>query len=192
MNDIILSHIGKEYGGRAVLQNLSVQFPGGGISAITGPSGCGKTTLLRILLGLEKPDRGSISGCGDACAAVFQEDRLCEDFSAQTNVRLALPKNIPQEEILRCLTDLGLPQEQLHEPVRQFSGGMKRRVAIARALLSDSKCWIMDEPLKGLDDETRLHTVHCILKRRAGRTLIFVTHDPQELELLNAQTILPL
>lgn len=153
-----------------------------------GPSGCGKTTLLNILLGLERTDRGTITGLPGRMSAVFQEERLCEDFSAVTNVRLVTGKSVSDEEIARCLSSLGL-SGSTHVPVRELSGGMKRRVAIARAVLAEGELLILDEPFKGLDEATR-ETVAAEMRRRTiGKTVVMVTHDPAEAMMMEAEVI---
>ena len=85
MTDLILEHISKRYGDHVVLEDFSARFPAGQCTCIMGPSGCGKTTLLRIILGLEQPDHGTIQGQVRPVSAVFQENRLFEDFSALSN-----------------------------------------------------------------------------------------------------------
>ena len=125
MKDLVLNSVGRAFDGRKVLENVSLRFPAGSVTCILGPSGCGKTTLLRIAAGLEKPDSGIVEGIPDQIGFVFQEDRLCEEFSAVSNVRLATGKNMPKEEIVRNLEEIGLG-DALDKPVRDFSGGMKR------------------------------------------------------------------
>ena len=94
MNDLVLHHISKRFGEKTVLDDLSHRFPAGRCTCIMGPSGCGKTTLLRIVLGLERPDGGTVEGRPDRIAAVFQEDRLFEGFSALSNVAAVCPKAV--------------------------------------------------------------------------------------------------
>lgn len=95
----------------------------------------------------------------------------------------------PVEEINQILEEI-LPRETLSQPVREFSGGMKRRAAIARALLAESEILVMDEPFTGLDENTKGQVLEFLLKYRKGRTLIFATHQEEELELLGAEKIL--
>ena len=151
MNDLILEQVTKGFGDHVVLQEFSARFPGGQCTCIMGPSGCGKTTLLRLILGLEQPDSGRILGQTFPMAAVFQENRLFEDFSALSNVTAVCSKE-RRSEAAQHLIALGLG-ESLHAPVRTLSGGMKRRVAVARAVLAPGEILILDEPFTGLDRE---------------------------------------
>ena len=161
-------------------------FPEGKITCIRGRSGCGKTTLIRLLLGLDIPDKGKIEGISDRkISAVFQEDRLCENLSAASNIRLVCTETISDRELEEAYKAVAL-----QKPVRELSGGMRRRVSILRALLADSDCVIMDEPLRGLDEKTRTKTIDYILKKTEGKTLIFVTHEEQEAVWLKADKTL--
>lgn len=165
-------------------------FPEGKITCIRGRSGCGKTTLIRLLLGLDIPDKGKIEGISDRkIRAVFQEDRLCENLSAASNTRLVCTETISDRELEEAYKAVALT-EVWQKPVRELSGGMRRRVSILRALLADSDCVIMDEPLRGLDEKTRTKTIDYILKKTEGKTLIFVTHEEQEAVWLKADKTL--
>ena len=128
----------------------------------------------------------------DKISAVFQEDCLCEDFSAISNIRAVTGKKISKENISSTLKELGLSSNDLTLPSRELSGGMKRRVAIARALLAESDLIIMDEPFKGLDIETRSSVIKVILNSisQSKRTLIIITHSPEEAELLSSDKII--
>ena len=158
----------KAFDGKQVLRDFSAVLPAGRVTGLMAPSGTGKTTLLRILMGLERPDRGTITGLqGLRLSAVFQEDRLCENLNPVSNLRLVTP----------ALS---------REPVRELSGGMRRRVAILRALLAEYDLLFLDEPFKGLDRETKEVVMADTRRRCDGRTVLFVTHDPTELEAMGA------
>ena len=86
--DIVVSHLWKSYGEKTVFAGFSCQIPRGSRCAVLAPSGSGKTTLLRLLLGLEAPDAGTITGVPAECSAVFQEDRLIPKRSALENLSL--------------------------------------------------------------------------------------------------------
>ena len=130
------------------------------------------------IFGLEKPDTGSVEGVPEEIGFVFQEDRLCEDFSAISNVRLVTGKSMPKEEIIRHLTEIGLGTTWTDLYTNR--GGMKRRVAIVRAVCYPAL--ILDEPFKGLDEKLRLEVIDYIRKYTGGKTVICVTHDPDDAE----------
>jgi len=182
VNDLILTNITKAYGEKVVLDCFSHTFPAGKRTCIMGPSGCGKTTLLRIILGLETTDGGTITGRPERVSAVFQENRLFEDFSALSNLA-AVCHHGDKEVMTDHLTELGLG-DSLHKPVRTLSGGMKRRVAIARAVLAPGELMILDEPFTGLDQDTKKIVLDYLKHHSQGRTLLVVTHDPAERDAL--------
>lgn len=192
MNDITLDRISKAYGDKTVLRGLTAVIPAGRVTAVMAPSGAGKTTLLRLLLGLEEPDSGTVSGVPKSCAAVFQEDRLCPGLSAEKNIKMALGHGADTTEIRALLAELGIAAEDAAKPAELLSGGMRRRAAIARALLADAELLTLDEPFKGLDTENMRRTAAVILARTASMTVVLVTHSETEAELLNAQNILSL
>lgn len=188
MSDLVIQGLNKRFGEKRVLEAYSATIRAGRVTCVMGPSGCGKTTLLHILMGLEQADSGTITGLPERISAVFQEDRLCEDFSAVSNIRLVTGKTVSEDEIMQCLSAFGLAgSEQV--PVRELSGGMKRRVAIARAVLAEGELLILDEPFKGLDEATREAVATEMKRRIAGRTVLMVTHDPAEAVLMDADVL---
>ena len=185
---IRISGLEKAYGEHRVLEALSMTLPSGETSCIMGPSGCGKTTLLRILMGLEKADGGVIEGIPEKKSAVFQEDRLCDDLSGKTNIRLVCPKKDPSL-IEEGMENLGLG-ESMDRPVREYSGGMRQRTAILRALFADWDILFLDEPLKGLYEKIKKVTAEYIRSRTRGKTVLCVTHDPGDVDLLGASRVI--
>ena len=174
--EIAVKHLCKSFGGRTVLRDLTFTA-GPGITAVMAPSGTGKTTLLRILLGLERPDSGTVEGlAGKRLTAVFQEDRLLEHLSAEGNLRFVLGRVYDPAAARALLDRLGLPDTGA-QPVREFSGGMKRRLALARALLAPFDALALDEPFTGLDRENRDLALACIRETAGDRPVLLVTHD---------------
>ena len=177
-----------------VLDRFSMEFPVGATVALMGSSGSGKTTLFRALTGLIQPDEGTITGIDPTrISVVFQENRLCEQLTALRNVLLPLdqtPENIKKAQSL--LDSVGLTSEVWNRRVRELSGGMKRRVAIVRSLLFPAEVYLMDEPIKELDETNRDIVARCIREYTAGKTLIFSTHDPDDLEKLHADHLINL
>ena len=172
----------KSYGGAAVLQGVSFTAEIG-LTRVTGSSGIGKTTLLRILLGLESADSGTVTGV-ETPAAVFQEDRLCPQLTAAANLTLTGHGLTPQDAE-RELRTLGFTDAELALPAARLSGGQKRRAALLRALLCrDAKTLLLDEPFTGMDAELVEDAV-AATKRLAGeRPTILVTHDRTAADLL--------
>jgi NitT/TauT family transport system ATP-binding protein len=189
--DIKITRLNKAYGGQVVLKDFSACFPGGETTCIMGDSGLGKTTLLHMIMGVVPADSGQIEGVRtqEPMGVVFQEDRLLEGFNAMANIRFAAAKGVARPEIKLHLEALGLGGS-LDKPVSQLSGGMKRRVAIARAILSQAALLFLDEPLKGLDAQTKAQVIHYIRQHTKGKTTLMVTHSPEEAELMGGHVFL--
>lgn len=175
---ITLQSVSKSFDGKVILHDINWTIQPGEQWQICGPSGIGKTTLLRLLMGLETQDTGSITGTAELCfAPVFQENRLVGHWGATANVALVCADHSRVQELLTAL----LPKDALDQPVRTLSGGMRRRVALARALASDSDILVLDEPFAGLDEPTAQRAMKTIAQYRAGRTLVLVSHGSETL-----------
>ncbi len=183
MCDLNIHNLCKAFNGKVVLDHVNAVLPAGQITGLMAPSGAGKTTLLRILMGLEKADSGSIDHLAHRkLSAVFQEDRLVDHLDAVANIRLVNPQ-LPASQILEALEQFGLA-EAARQPVRELSGGQKRRVALLRGILADFDFLILDEPFKGLDQKTKEAVMEKTRTACQGKTVLFVTHDPSELEAM--------
>lgn len=193
MTVISVEHICKSYGSLNVLEDLSLELSSRSVCCLMGPSGTGKTTLLRLIMGLEAPDSGLIRFSGTKqrprFSAVFQENRLCEAFSPEENIRLVTGRTMPPAQIRQELSII-LPEESLSRPVFTLSGGMKRRTAVCRAMVAPSDVVIMDEPFTGLDEETKSQTIAYIKSRLHGRLLLLSTHQEEDVDLLGGTRIL--
>lgn len=187
--NIIITDLCKTFDDNEVLKNVNITLKDNSIYCLMGTSGIGKTTLLRILMGLEHADSGSISGIDNkSISCMFQEDRLILNLSAIDNVRIVLRGKNNRAEVRNNLLSI-LPDDSLDMPVSSLSGGMKRRVALARALSYPGKLIILDEPFTGLDKDTKLNVIDYILKMRNNRTLIITTHGTDDANLLGAEII---
>lgn len=186
--DIKVIGITHSFGEKRVFHDFSAEFPMGELTCLMGPSGSGKTTLLSIMMGIIRPCAGTISGVPRLKSAVFQEDRLCEDFSAASNIRVVLGRKTDKALIKRNLESIGLGGETSR--AGDFSGGMKRRVALVRALMAQSDIIFLDEPFKGLDEETKSAAMDYFMSNRNGRTAIMVTHSMDEVRELNGRLLL--
>ena len=183
--NISLKDIKKSYGEKQIFDGLNLEFVEGEVNCLMGRSGCGKTTLLNLIMGIDKDYSGEIKGLPAHLGVVFQENRLCEDFSVLSNIRMVCD-NADPGEIQANLDAVGLG-DNLRTPVKDLSGGMKRRVALVRAILSRGDLLILDEPFKGLDDDTIKSVADYLLAGRKKRTVIMVTHDPEEVNMLGGR-----
>ena len=161
---IKLNNLTVAYNDNTVISDLTYEFAKGN-TAITGSSGIGKTSLINAILSLI-PYKGTIES-DEKYSVVFQEDRLCPYLTAFKNVRLVCND---KDKIADGFAAMGL-SDCMNEKVISLSGGMKRRVAILRAVLADYTTIIMDEPFKGLDDDTRLSVMNYVKKMTSGNFL---------------------
>lgn len=177
----------------AVLRHVSFDVYENEIVSLIGESGCGKTTLLRIIHGLIRLDRGevfvnerSVRGPGRDRGMVFQQASLLPWRSAQRNVEFGLElhdqdKTAHAETARHFLQLVGLADFANHYP-HQLSGGMQQRVGLARALAIDPEVLLMDEPFSALDAQTREVQQRELLRVQevTNKTTLFVTHDLDE------------
>lgn len=166
-----------------VLRGLDLTLPRGGRLCLMGPSGRGKSTVLRLLLGLERPQEGRvIVPEGTRFSAVFQEDRLLPWKTVQDNAALFGGA----EEARALLTELGLG-DCLDALPEALSGGMRRRAALARALVHPFDVLVLDEPFAGLDGENKARCLAAIHRVVGSRTLLLATHDAGDAAALGAE-----
>ncbi|MCD8129872.1 MAG: ATP-binding cassette domain-containing protein [Lachnospiraceae bacterium] len=169
---LTIKHLYKSYGANEVLKDFSASYAPDETIRFTWPSGGGKTTLFRLIAGLEPADAGEIDLRGSRLTMLFQEDRLCMDYDALTNVSMVTGSKAAAAEYLKDL----LPEEDGKKPCAELSGGMRRRVALARALAVPADIVILDEPYTGLDEENRQNVAACIEKHSTGKLVLMATH----------------
>jgi phospholipid/cholesterol/gamma-HCH transport system ATP-binding protein len=193
-------------GGRAIFTGLSLQIARGRITAIMGPSGTGKTTLLKLITGQLKPDKGQVLFDGIDVASLsrgelyalrrrmgmlFQNGALLTDEDVFENVAFPLrehtdlPEPLIRNIVLTKLQAVGLRGAAQLMPA-ELSGGMNRRVALARAMATDPEVLIYDEPFTGLDPISMGMIVRLVrqMNYALGITSIVVSHDVEELSIL--------
>jgi phospholipid/cholesterol/gamma-HCH transport system ATP-binding protein len=202
-------------GEQQILNDVSFTVPRGETKVILGPSGSGKSTILRLLLGLMKPDRGAIlvddediTGVDDErmerirrrMGMVFQQGALFDSMTVGENVGYSLLEHADRSEaevesVVRSYLELvGLEGHLIDRMPDQLSGGMQRRVAIARALAAQDPEFILyDEPTTGLDPQSaeRITDLVVRLREEHGKTSVMVTHDIADaLKVANRITVL--
>src|SRR5579871_4085197 len=186
-------------GGRAIFAGLSLQVRRGAITAVMGPSGTGKTTLLRLIMGWTRPDRGELTVFGESVSSLsrerlyalrqrigllFQNGALLSDLTVFENVAFPvrehadLPEPVLRELVLMKLQAVGLRGAAQLMPA-ELSGGMARRVALARAIVRDPMLILYDEPFVGLDPIALNQVLKLIrtLNDTLGITSILVAHE---------------
>jgi ABC-type nitrate/sulfonate/bicarbonate transport system ATPase subunit len=170
---IVLKHIYKSFE-KPVFEDFNYIFESGKTTALTGSSGCGKTTLINMILGFEKADRGEILFVKKPVfSVVFQEDRLIDSMSAKENILL---NGCDETECDYYLKKFGL-YESRNKRASQLSGGMKRRIAIIRALTYEADIYIFDEPFKGIDEDMKEKVITSVCEKIKGKTSLLITHD---------------
>jgi sulfate transport system ATP-binding protein len=197
---IEVRHIRKQFGQFTALDDISLKFPDGELTALLGPSGCGKTTLLRIIAGLEYPDSGQVLLDGQDASDrhvrerqvgfVFQHYALFRHMTVFENVAFGLRvkprRERPSEQQIRDKVTQLLDLVQLdwiadrYPP--QLSGGQRQRIALARALAVEPRVLLLDEPFGALDAKVRKELRRWLrrLHDELHVSSIFVTHDQEE------------
>lgn len=194
-----IRNLRRSFDGRAVVDDVSLTLAPGQVTCLLGPSGCGKSTILRMIAGVETPERGEILADGRSLwgenghnvppeerqiGLMFQDFALFPHLSVAQNVAFGL-RDLPRRDVEarteQLLTDVGLEGFGEKYP-HQLSGGEQQRVALARALGPKPRIMLMDEPFSGLDnrlrDEIRDDTLDIL--RAQDTAVLLVTHEPEE------------
>ena len=194
---IRVQNLVKKYGDFTAVDNISFDVAQGEIFAFLGPNGAGKTTTIKVLTTLLKPTSGTVEldGLNPAIehtearkrfGIVFQDPSLDDELTAYENLDLhcilyKVPRKVRKERIQRLLTLFEL-WDRRDNPVKEYSGGMKRRLEIARGLLHTPKILFLDEPTLGLDPQTRNHLWTHVQKLNQDEkvTVFLTTHYMEE------------
>lgn len=183
---IYLDDISKSYNGTQALNNFNISVEDGKCYAFIGPQGSGKTTVLKIFMGIEKPDSGKVSRMGDYkyptlhTAYVPQEDDLNPKKNALWNVKKAhrtISKGSASEELLKFI-----PQDKIVCPVSGLTEGERRIVEIVKAMLIPADFVVLDEPFRGLSAEESKKALDYILNKLGTRPLLLAQREDPELK----------
>jgi iron(III) transport system ATP-binding protein len=205
---IEVDRVSKSFGERIAINQLSLCIERSERLVVFGPSGCGKTTVLRLLAGLEVPEKGDIRIDGRVVASsgknlvspekrdlgmVFQDLALWPHMTVQQNLMFGLnarrvQKHEAKVRVRDMLRRVGLEHRNNAKP-HQLSGGEQQRVALTRALVLRPSILLMDEPLSSLDDERKRAIASDLLSLQSqfDFTLIYVTHDRSEADMLGSR-----
>ncbi|KAM4874915.1 ATP-binding cassette sub-family A member 13 [Thomomys bottae] len=200
---VTLVSVSKEYEGhRLAVQDLTLTFHKGQITALLGTNGAGKTTIISMLTGLYPPTSGTIMINGKnlqtdlsrirmELGVCLQRDVLLDNLTVREHLMLFASIKAPmwttnerQQQVNKTLDRMELTKHQ-HKPTRALSGGMKRKLSIGIAFMGTSKTVILDEPTSGVDPCSRRSIWDILLKYQEDRTIIFTTHHLDEAEMLS-------
>lgn len=198
---VAVAGLRKSFGEQTVLAGITFQLESGKVTCVLGRSGTGKSVLLKLLIGLESPDAGSIRLVGQDLSSaspeqlnearkkvgfLFQQAALYDSMTIGENVAFPLRRHTTLSSddrlarVHQLLASVGMDRD-LDKMPSDLSGGMRKRVGLARALALDPVLVMFDEPTAGLDPITKRHIVELMIKLRdlEGVTSVFVTHDLQ-------------
>lgn len=184
----------KRYGGRRVLDRLSLHVPRGGVHGLLGPNGSGKTTTIRVLLGLARADGGTATVLGyrvprelpsviGSVGAIVESPKFAPRLTGRQNLEvLAVSIGAPRRRVTEVLLEVGLGADA-DRRFHTYSLGMKQRLAIAATLLKSPELLIFDEPTNGLDP-VGIHEIRSTMRglADAGRTVLVSSHILSEVE----------
>ncbi|HVG48927.1 MAG TPA: ATP-binding cassette domain-containing protein, partial [Rubellimicrobium sp.] len=196
---IVAKNLAKSFGDRAIVRNLDLTVQRGDRLALVGPNGAGKTTLVKLLLGQEAPDSGTVAHGTNLEIAVLDQTRAALDPEMTLWDSLASDPDLKSgrsdqvmvrgqpKHVVAYLKDFLFQEAQARAPVRSLSGGEKARLLLARIMAKPSNLLVLDEPTNDLDIET-LDLLQEVLGDYDG-TVILVSHDRDFLDRVATLTI---
>ncbi|MFP7300067.1 ABC transporter ATP-binding protein [Neobacillus niacini] len=193
---IVINEVSKSFGKKEVLHQINLAVGSGEIFGLIGPSGSGKTTLVKIIVGMDPPNQGSVQVLNTAVpdlkllqriGYMAQADALYSDLTGEENLAffasLFKLKKEEQKKRIAYAADLVNLRDDLKKKVQNYSGGMKRRLSLAVALIQDPEILILDEPTVGIDPELRQSIWNELYRLKdKGKTILVTTHVMDEAE----------
>jgi phospholipid/cholesterol/gamma-HCH transport system ATP-binding protein len=209
---ILIDNLHKKFGGQTVLNGISLHVARGETVAVLGRSGTGKSVFLKLIIGLQPSDSGSVMIDGQQIAGLdvlqlnevrkrigflFQQAALYDSLTVEENVEFPLSRHTTlsdaerKKRVRELLESVGMEQD-LEKMPSEISGGMQKRVGLARALALDPEILLFDEPTAGLDPITAAEIGKLILelKQKRKMTAIVVTHDIRGAKVFSDRMVL--
>lgn len=177
---MIINNLSFSYGDKKIFDNFNLSFDDRYV-CLMGESGIGKTTLLKLMAGLLKPDKGEIISDFSKASFLFQEDRLLKWFDVRRNMMLV---SEDEDKANKLLEELEIDKNL---KISELSGGMARRVSLIRTLVYESDVLLLDEPFKGMDEKL-INKVGKILLNE-NKPIIMTSHSTYETSVINARII---
>jgi phospholipid/cholesterol/gamma-HCH transport system ATP-binding protein len=209
---ILVNDLHKAFGKQSVLNGIDLRVTRGETLSVLGRSGTGKSVLLKLIIGLQSPDSGTVRVAGQEITKLeeeqlnevrkkvgflFQQAALYDSLTVEENVAFPLSRHTrmsgeeQKQRVRELLGDVGLDQDRGKMPA-EISGGMQKRVGLARALALEPEILLFDEPTSGLDPITAGEVGELIvaLKQRRKMSAIVVTHDVQQARVFSDRLVL--
>lgn len=190
---IEVKDIKKSFGFKKVLKGVNLTFEDGKVYGLVGLNGTGKSVLLKIILGLMKPNSGEVLIDSKVLGkdikiipdvgAIIESPTFYEDMSCMENLKelAAIYNKIGEKEIVECLNRLGLSETD-SKPVKSYSLGMRQKLGLTQAFMENPKVIILDEPTNALDQES-IEVIHEMIleKKKEGALIIIASHSSYDI-----------
>lgn len=193
MNEYIIKaeHISKTLKGKKVLDDITANFEQGKIYGVVGANASGKTMLFRALAGLIHLDSGTVKISSPQCniGVIVENPGFLLSYTGFENLKFlaSIRRQISDHQITETMNDVGLSASDKRK-VKAYSLGMKQKLAIAQAVMERPEILILDEPTRGLDQESVISIRKLLINlNQAGTTILISSHNPEDISVLASQ-----